>query len=72
VKKVKLSQWHGGNVKPVHVGVYETKFKQIYNSYSSGYSLWNGRFWSNQYELNDIYQLDGFGVQNKQWRGIIK
>jgi hypothetical protein len=73
VKKVKLSQWHGANVKPVHIGVYETMFETGYRSHESGYSFWNGKFWTFQNpEL--LYESDFYGVgdQKKKWRGIVK
>jgi hypothetical protein len=73
VKKVKLSQWHGANVKPVHIGVYETMFEPVFKTYGSGYSLWNGKFWTYQ-NTELLYESDfcGVGDQKKKWRGIVK
>ncbi|HET8686658.1 MAG TPA: hypothetical protein VFM18_08340, partial [Methanosarcina sp.] len=41
MSKYKLSPWHDGSVKPVHVGVYETSPRGILQFYQ----YWNGRTW---------------------------
>lgn len=68
---MKLSQWHTKNVKPVHIGLYQTKVicgKYIY------WSWWNGEHWATG-SLSDhsaIALRDSTGAQEKQWRGVVK
>jgi hypothetical protein len=63
----KMTEWFPVNIKPVHVGVYETDLAGYL-----GYSYWNGKFWS-----DTSYKLDmervikrRRGMQNKEWRGF--
>jgi len=63
----KMTKWFPVNIKPVHVGVYETDLGGYL-----GYSYWNGKYWS-----DTSYKLDmervikrRRGMQNKEWRGF--
>jgi hypothetical protein len=60
----KMTRWFPVNIKPVHVGVYETSL----NGYM-GYSFWGGNWWC------DTAQKPGLagkrpGMQKKKWRGF--
>ena len=64
--KHKLSQWHDGSVKPVHVGVYKTE---------CGYQHWNGKFWgffmpTVKYALQ--FRDEPSKCYAPAWRGILK
>ena len=51
MKKLKLSQWHDGSVKPVHVGVYQNGCEEVYQ-------FWNGSFWcSAKYTIEDAVNI---------------
>lgn len=66
-KKLKLSPWHDGSVKPVHVGVYERK--------SGFYNHWNGEYWSWGLMFVDIGEFktnDKTPEQRVKWRGVLK
>jgi hypothetical protein len=39
---MKLTQWHKGNVKPIHIGVYEKGSDDKYTYYS----FWTGKIWN--------------------------
>ena len=73
--KYELSQWHDGNVKPVHIGVYERRFGRI-NSDIIWVSLWTGKRWNWLYPVESkkgaskAKQVSYF--QSMKWRGIIK
>jgi len=74
-KKLKLSQWHDGNVKPVHVGFYNVRCHGIYHLDS--WSYWNGKNWTPQncsgIEFAMLHMHSTFiEYQNKKWRGIVK
>lgn len=71
-KKLKLSPWHDGSVKPVHVGVYEG-----YDDYNrkSYYSWFNGKIfngWWHSIEAAIFNMYFGAGSQVKKWRGVLK
>jgi hypothetical protein len=59
--------WFPADVKPVHVGVYETSF-----AYVGGFSEWNGYRWSNQYDTPQRAKDMAYfaGEQDKCWRGL--
>jgi hypothetical protein len=62
-----LTEWYSADVKPVHVGVYETAF-----DIHVGFCHWNGRQWGNQYltlERADMLKVWP-GNQDKAWRGL--
>jgi hypothetical protein len=63
----KMTRWFPVNIKPVHVGVYETNL----NGYM-GYSFWNGKYWGETSSRRDMerHHKENPGVQNKQWRGF--
>lgn len=69
---MKLSQWHSGKVKPVHVGVYEVQPSQEYKYYSwfDG-KIWRGHWLSIDTAFeNKYYEYEG--SKTKNWRGIVK
>lgn len=69
--KYKLSPWHDGSIKPVHVGVYE-----VFGEGGGGaFQYWNGKWWG----LFSLSQRVAFSnrssksyYQNESWRGILK
>lgn len=74
-KKLKLSQWHDGSVKPVHVGVYNVICESVRKGES--WSFWNGSKWTPQcstgIHVAELYIHDNsYENQNKKWRGIVK
>lgn len=74
-KKLKLSQWHDGSVKPVHVGWYQVKgvFNQGLYGKGKGFSAWrkwNGYEWT-WVNDNGFEYCAGF-FRNDKWRGIVK
>jgi hypothetical protein len=78
MKKLKLSPWHDGSVKPVHVGVYEVKWGWDLNLYKGGiwFNFWDGKKF---HVGNGTPELS---VKTKQvlpekitcirWRGVLK
>jgi hypothetical protein len=66
----KFTPWFPADVKPVRIGVYETRFGD--NPRISGFSEWAGE-WSNQTSVNggDNFFSDG-AIQKKEWRGLAK
>ena len=72
MSKKKLTPWFNVNIKPVHIGVYETGFvdDEPYN-YRMKYSYWNGKYWCNQCDSIEIANANKYiGHQNKIWRGL--
>jgi hypothetical protein len=74
---MKLSQWHDGSVKPVHVGVYE--LETIFGSNMARFSFFDGYFWhgwNSQIEFNSGTYPDKsdfiISFQGRKWRGIVK
>ena len=70
---MKLSQWHSGSVKPVHVGVYEREDKKLIGIFSH----WTGRYWTLGFSDNNKYMLKASKTgrsysQDLAWRGIVK
>ena len=67
---MKLSQWHLGKIKPVHVGVYERKLRRDLQSFS----FWDGKKWSvcSGFTYVHINRTLLSGYQNLKWRGIVK
>jgi len=68
---MKLSPWHDGNVKPVHIGVYQVE------SSANGdyYSMWDGSNFLGAWcsveraiTKGTISHADKY----KQWRGVLK
>jgi hypothetical protein len=63
----KLTPWFSDDVKPLHVGVYETSFDT--------YQHWNGEWWGycavdvqTAYEMHDCKSA----LQRNEWRGLAK
>lgn len=69
---MKLSQWHDGSVKPVHVGVYAVEDE--FFSYWDGISFsgcWLSVFSAN--ENKGFYITSKHGCSDiTKWRGIVK
>jgi hypothetical protein len=69
---MKLTQWFSGDVKPVHIGVYERRLKFTTDVY---YSLWDGENWQWLYwTVKDAAASAGApsAFQNLPWRGVLK
>lgn len=67
---VPLTDWFGPDVKPVRVGVYETKFRLSGSGSCSWFCLWNGSYWGNSRGTPAQATVPSCnGVQNKSWRG---
>lgn len=79
-KKLKLSPWHDGNVKPVHIGVYERNWYKLDRFYNSGpyYAFWDGGKWmESRISISDALSLESIGhpshnQEKLKWRGILK
>ena len=67
---MKKTAWYPDNIKPVHIGVYETDLGPAFSQF--GFSYWDGNNWSNQYLLIETAARfgDHIGVQEKRWRGV--
>ena len=67
---MKLTQWFG-DVKPVHVGVYERRLKFTTTVF---YSRWDGeKWWSLRRTVtgaNTVLRVSDY--QNTPWRGVLK
>ncbi len=67
-----VTEWFPVNVKPVHVGVYETILLSGQGEFlRQGYSLWDGNKWKDT--NNDVLSASknsSIGVQRKKWRGL--
>jgi hypothetical protein len=66
---MKKTKWYPGNVKPVHVGVYETE--PLYNS--KRFQFWNGQWWG--YPAHTIQRAFDWRYvrstnQSDAWRGL--
>jgi hypothetical protein len=63
----KMTRWFSVNIKPVHVGVYETELQGYL-----GYSYWNGEYWSDTSSKLDMppHFKERRGMQKKKWRGF--
>lgn len=69
---MKLTEWFPPNIKPVHIGIYNTS---IPGNTDQFYSYWNGELWSGGYfkfaEAEKYNKMIGM-TQYKQWRGVLK
>lgn len=69
----KLTEWFPANVKPVHVGVYETK-SPVLGDDPGWYCFWNGVDFCRAYPTPRHAVERGFGTtsqyQNREWRGL--
>lgn len=72
--KMKLSQWHDGSVKPVHVGVYESDNQKGRGFYQTWYRKWDGKRWINGNGSVEwaFKQASPSLYQDWPWRGIVK
>ena len=73
-KKLKLSPWHDGSVKPVHVGVYERSFPNTVFK-SNYYTYWDGDIWrsNNTFIPSKASHFLGYSfLQHQKWRGVLK
>lgn len=70
----KLSQWHNGTVKPVHIGVYERSDGE--RNDRIWVSLWTGKKWNCLYPVGSkeaaSHEKNISNSQSMKWRGIIK
>ena len=69
----KMTPWFLSRIKPVHKGVYETKWSCI-DEWVYGFSYWNGSKWSNSVDTEKAaYKLKEWNQhaeQQKHWRGF--
>ncbi len=64
----KRTGWFLFYVKPVHKGVYITRFV---GRRTVGFSFWNGRRWGHEYRnIEKASQCLRRGYQHKEWRGL--
>lgn len=72
MKKPKLTPWFPADVKPVHVGIYQTD--AVYGRIN--YQYWTGKHWGLQGFADDFWPyLNGLAkhksnFQNVKWRGL--
>lgn len=68
---MKLTKWFPGDVKPVHIGVYERRLKSWTYVY---YSRWDGENWLYMCDTVDkaASQIIDSAHQNLPWRGVLK
>ena len=68
---MKLTPWFPGDVKPVHVGVYERRLKFRAGVY---YSQWDGEKWLRLHWTVEgaAHQILDSVYQNLPWRGVLK
>ena len=69
---MKLTPWYPGHVKPVRVGVYERKYRNINDN--SVYSRWNGEKWfCGSFHVHFAEEdMEPSSYQSLPWRGIAK
>lgn len=67
---MKKTSWYPANIKPVHIGVYETDLVLALDRF--GFSYWDGSYWGNQFETPERAEVrrDMRGAQDKPWRGL--
>ncbi len=70
----KLTPWFPIETKPVHIGVYETKYHLFEDEWSHGFSYWNGEKWSNNScGVKSVKKNWTEGaIQEKKWRGLLE
>lgn len=70
IARSEVTEWYPADVKPVHVGVYETDLGPAFEPL--GFSYWNGEYWGNQYPRPDRAKemSRAMGAQDKLWRGL--
>lgn len=64
-----LTPWFPAGVKPVHVGVYETKRDNC-----KFFSKWDGKKWLMDCRTPERAKAQSYGseYQDRQWRGVLK
>lgn len=67
MSKPKLTPWFCGEVKPVHVGMYERKYPKGFDK-GDARDFWNGGKWF--YGWNGSPTLDVAINQFRSWRGL--
>lgn len=67
----KLTPWFSGDVKPVHVGVYE---REAFKGSCGKYSYWNGRrfFIGDTSPLHAVKWRSASFNQSARWRGLAR
>jgi hypothetical protein len=68
---MKLSQWHDGNVEPVHIGIYETSS----HKFDGYFSYWDGKKFNGMWGSRSTAEIKSdFGSCSipTRWRGIVK
>jgi len=74
MSKLKLSQWHNADVKPVHNGWYQCIGEFAESCTKPVWRKWNGKYWM----WIDIYSIKhrlvraSVCVGEDKWRGIVK
>jgi hypothetical protein len=66
---MKKTEWFPAHIKPVHEGVYETRWRTCWGHYITGRSKWNGVKWSNQ---NKTFKFNEQAKQDKEWCGVLR
>lgn len=62
---MKLTEWYPAHIKPMRVGIYETK----HWLYGQGFRLWNGEYWKSP----SSSAICNFSFQRcAKWRGVKK
>ncbi len=71
MKRPKVTPWFPANVRPKHLGVYETRddYSGIYYAHWNGY-FWGWRCWTIQNALERRQQQSSHVVHS--WRGLIR
>lgn len=66
---MKHTQWHKGNVKPVHIGVYKRRYWHY-----SYFCRWDGEVWYQAHETAESAALETMisGCQYIPWRGLTR
>lgn len=71
---MKLTPWFPGDIKPVHIGVYQRDHSVHAQPEDLGYCLWNGEIWMVwEYDIEDASKSTLVSnYQNLPWRGTFK
>jgi len=75
MKKLKLSQWHDGSVKPVHVGWYEAIGDDlVYDKNGTAPRYWDGDkwLWNSSKHGFPLGMTDAQILATDKWRGVLK
>jgi putative component of toxin-antitoxin plasmid stabilization module len=74
-KKLKLTRWFPGEVKPVRKGVYEKRLVLEAFNGNRVFQYWNGRYWCVSHTHVDIAfssRIFKSDYQDGMWRGVAK